>query len=411
MGTCGKQVGGASRLTGQSTIAAGTCAACTDGTFPANGATDCSACTPVANGVGLTCTSATTSRVTACAATYGWASGGAGHDTCVAACPCGKWAKPFATLQPLRCTNHRACGAIQGSATLRATTTAGTATTDTVCADCATGTYAADMWTQCASVTACGNQLTCGARVEVDAATTTIDRTCTPCTDGTYAAANGDCAECSPISGATAVTCTSNADSQPTACVTQCLKKTTKTAAAGTCSLTCATGYWDDSNTCTMCTAIAGNSGAVTCTSATTSKVASGACDNGYFLTAGAKDICTKDTVCHASRVQVTAATATADTVCAACATGTFSASGATACAACTPVAGAATGATSVKKVGAAGAMDTCTAKPVVPAGGAGSTPAAAAGSTPAGSGVSAANTTTIGFASIVLAVFAAVGL
>merc|ERR1719424_1380320 len=92
--TCGKQVGGASRLTGQSTIAAGTCAPCTDGTFAATGATDCSACTPVANGVGLTCTSATTSRVTACAATYGWTSGGAGHDTCVAACPCGKWAKP-----------------------------------------------------------------------------------------------------------------------------------------------------------------------------------------------------------------------------------------------------------------------------------------------------------------------------
>merc|ERR1712166_445807 len=96
----------------------------------------------------------------------------------------------------------------------------------------------------------------------------------------------------------------------------------------------------------TMCTAIAGNSGAVTCTSATTSKITSGACNNGYFLTAGTKDICTMDTVCHASRVQVPAATAPADTVCAACATGTFSASGATACAACTPVAGAATGAT-----------------------------------------------------------------
>merc|ERR1712166_1179877 len=127
----------------------------------------------------------------------------------------------------------------------------------------------------------------------------------------------------------------------------------------------------------TMCTAIAGNSGAVTCTSATTSKITSGACNNGYFLTAGTKDICTMNTVCHASRVQVTAATATADTVCAACATGAFSASGATACAACTPVAGAASGATytctsattsrvsacaaatSVKTAGTTG-MDTC---------------------------------------------------
>merc|ERR1711865_986741 len=119
-----------------------------------------------------------------------------------------------------------------------------------------------------------------------------------------------------------------------------------------------------------------------------------GACNNGYFLTAGTKDICTMNTVCHASRVQVTAATATADTVCAACATGTFSASGATA--------------TSVKTAGTTG-MDTCTAKPVVPAGG-GDTPKPA-GSTPAGSGVSAANTATVGFASVVLAVVAAVGL
>merc|ERR1711865_1142014 len=181
-------------------------------------------------------------------------------------------------------------------------------------------------------------------------------------------------------------------------------KKTTRTAAHGTCSSTCDDGYWDDSNTCTMCVAVE-NAGAVTCTSATTSKVTSGDCTTGYFLTAGTKDICTKDTVCHASRVQVTAATDTADTVCAACATGTFSASGATACAACTPVAGAATGATYT----CTSAMDTCTANPVVPAGG-GDTPKPA-GSTPAGSGVSAANTATVGFASVVLAVVAAVGL
>merc|ERR1712195_304747 len=98
-------------------ILAGTCAACTTGTWGvAAGTTD----------------------------------GGAGHDTCVAACPCGKWAKAFDTLQPLRCVAHDTCGAIQASATLRATTTAGTATTNTVCADCADGTYAAGMWAKCA---------------------------------------------------------------------------------------------------------------------------------------------------------------------------------------------------------------------------------------------------------------------
>merc|ERR1712195_96591 len=119
------------------------------------------------------------------------------------------------------------------------------------------------------------------------------------------------CVECTAISGASAVTCTSNADSIATTCVAQCPKKTTPTAAAGTCSSTCATGYWDNSDTCDACTAVT-NAGGVTCTSATTSKVTSGACDAGYFLTAGTADICTMDTVCDASRPQVTAAANTA---------------------------------------------------------------------------------------------------
>merc|ERR1712195_284336 len=99
-----------SRLVGASGILAGSCAACTDGTYAAGDTNDCAACTPVANSEGLTCASATTSRVTKCAATYGWTSGGVGHDTCVAACPCGQWAKPWVTGQPLRCTAHGVCG-------------------------------------------------------------------------------------------------------------------------------------------------------------------------------------------------------------------------------------------------------------------------------------------------------------
>merc|ERR1712195_447579 len=168
---CGDQLASptVSRLVGASGILAGSCAACTDGTYAAGDTNDCAACTPVANSEGLTCASATTSRVTKCAATYGWTSGGAGHDTCVAACPCGKWAKPWVTGQPLRCTAHGVCGDQLAGAVMRATTTAGTATADKVCADCAADTYAAGYWADCAAITACGNQLTCGARVEVDA--------------------------------------------------------------------------------------------------------------------------------------------------------------------------------------------------------------------------------------------------
>merc|ERR1712166_844967 len=282
--TCGDQVASptvspaaGSRLVGASGILAGTCAACTDGTYAA-GAGDCAACTPVANSEGLTCTDATDSRVTACAATYGWTSGGAGHDTCVAACPCGKWAKTWTTGQPLRCVAVTACAGTNGAATpvTRVQVNAATATADRTCTPCATGFWAAvGDNTNCAAITACGNQHTCGARVEVDAATATADRTCTPCTDGTYAAANGNCGKCTAISGASAVTCTSNADSRTTACATQCPLKTSAT--ADSCGPTCATGYWENTATCDMCTAVSNADGGVTCTSATTSQVTSGA--------------------------------------------------------------------------------------------------------------------------------------
>merc|ERR1712195_346362 len=227
-------------------------------------------------------------------------------------------------------------------------------------------TYAAGYWADCAAITACGTQLTCGARVEVDAATTTADRTCTACADGTYEGAGRNCVECTAISGASAVTCTTAANSRTTACATQCPLKTSAT--ADSCGPTCATGYWDNSATCDACTAVT-NAGAVTCTSATTSKVTSGACDAGYFLTAvdGTADICTMDTVCDASRPQVTAATDTADTKCTDCPTGESS---------------EVTGGVCAKTTTAA----------------------------PAG-GVAAGNTATIGFASVVLAVFAAVTL
>merc|ERR1712195_85066 len=209
---CGTQVGGASRLVGASGILAGSCALCTAGTFGANGAADCAACTTVDNGVGLTCTDATDSRVTACDATYGWTSAAdvAGtHDTCVAACPCGQWAKPWVTGQPLRCTAHGVCGDQLAGAVMRATTTAGTATADKVCADCAADTYAAGY-----------------------------------CADGAYEGAGRNCVECTAISGASAVTCTSSTDSRTAACAAQCPLKTSAT--ADSCGPTCAAGFWEN---------------------------------------------------------------------------------------------------------------------------------------------------------------------
>merc|ERR1712195_175190 len=270
--------------------------------------------------------------------------------------------------QPLRCTAHGVCGD-QLNPNQRATTTAGTATADKVCADCAADTYAAGYWADCAAITACGNQKCGTPRVEVDAATTTADRTCTACAAGTYEGAGRNCVECTAISGASAVTCTSNADSRTAACAAQCPLKTSAT--ADSCGPTCATGYWENTATCDMCTAVTNADGGVTCTSATTSQVTSGACDAGYFLTAGTADICTMDAVCDASRPQVPAATNTADTVCTACPTGESSEVNGGVCAKTTTAAPAATTAA----------------------------PGSATTAAPAG-GVAAGNTATIGFAS-----------
>merc|ERR1712195_228272 len=261
------------------------CGACTGGSFPSSATGACTACTLVAGsiaGTPLTCTSATDSRVTgnkclACAAKTVGAAGA--HDTCKATCAAGSYRAGSGL-----CTT---CGADANAAATGVTYTCTTGPGDRqMTGACAANFYlvetgAADV---CTAVTACSsNQLTgaCFPRVEVDAPTATADRTCTPCTAGTFAA-NGQ---------TNCVTCGADAN-----------------AAATGVTYTCTTGAGDRQMT--------------------------GACAANFYLDgSGAADICRAVTACGNqltgacfARVQVLAATATADRTCTACAAGSYAA-------------------------------------------------------------------------------------
>jgi hypothetical protein len=403
---------------------------CAAGYFKTDGVADvCTACTAVTNGVGLTCTSATNSQVTSCSTGNLFQSSDnadSNADSCVADCTaCALYAKDNV------CTAETPCaGTTDGGTTTRVQVTDTTNTADRTCTPCASGFWAAGN-ANCVAHSTCGCQADKTKRAAATAGTPTANVVCDACTSGSWGANLNNCAACAVVNGAASsatYTCTTNGNSRVSACAA--CDTTVKTvgeddSTPDTCTATCAAGFWDNSKTCTACTAVANSKAGttLTCTSATDSKVA--ACKTDFWKKTGAADSCMAVTKCDTSRPATADATATSDAVCQACADGSFGANSGT-CTTCTAVAGAASGATytctsatdsrvsacaaatSVKAVGAAGAMDTCTAKPVVPAGGGGDEPA---GSTPAGSGVSAANTATVGFASVVLAVVAAVGL
>merc|ERR1719272_2582850 len=167
--TCGTQlaVGSATavaRLKGTAVAADGTatannvCDACTAGTFAATEADNCVACPVDANaatGTTYTCSAGDNARFSACKDTFYKDISGK-SDVCRA---------------------HDACGqAVPGATTTaRATTTAGTATANTVCAACADGTYAT------------GNGA-CGACGTVNGALTAATYTCTTALDSRVSA-------------------------------------------------------------------------------------------------------------------------------------------------------------------------------------------------------------------------------
>merc|ERR1712166_997714 len=232
---------------------------------------------------------------------------------------------------------------------------------------------AADANTDCVAQLQCGNQvteLTCGAGVDrLTGATLLVAGTCADCGAGTWGVASGltDCATYTAagnqLTGETrAVGRTKNLDQTSIAdcaantyagtktdnCVAQtvCGAQTDTTArltgasltAAGTCEA-CDTGSWGGTAiaACTLCTtdANAADGATYTCTKATNSQIS--ACKALYWKdTTGDADVCKAVTDCagtngHATpvtRVQVNAATATADRTCTPCSLGFWAAAG-----------------------------------------------------------------------------------
>merc|ERR1712166_1171805 len=243
---------------------------------------------------------------------------------------------------------------------LRTETTGMTTTADTVCADCAANTWAATGADACAAKTVCGKQVAVGAaaaadRTETTGMTKTADTVCAACAVGTFAVCNGDCTACTVVADSltdTVLSCTSATDSRVVACAaakrkTGGVDATTDAAGtADTCTTDCADGTFVASATaCTRCTTDdnAATTATYKCTSAKNARFVGDCKDKFYKVSSGEKDVCEAHTACGIAVVGAdalrvaTAGTASADTVCAACAAGTY-ATGNGACFSCRTV-------------------------------------------------------------------------
>merc|ERR1712166_1119614 len=180
-------------------------------------------------------------------------------------------------------------------------------------------TGAADV---CKAVTDCAGtngHATPVTRVQVDAATATADRTCTPCSNGFWAAA-GDNTNCVAV----AMKCGDQVAVGGAAPVMREITSVATITADIGCGA-CASGSFPSSAT----------GATYTCTSAPNSQIS--ACKALYWKdTTGAADVCKAVTDCagtngHATpvtRIQVNAATATADRTCTPCSAGFWAAAG-----------------------------------------------------------------------------------
>merc|ERR1712166_669905 len=234
---CGAQTDTTARLTGASLTAAGTCEACDTGSWGGTAIAACTPCTTDANaatGATYTCTSATTSKISACKALY-WKDTTGAADVCKAVVACGKDAVAPATPAD------------------RTTTTAASATANTVCGACQAGYWAAaGDNTACAAVTMkCGDQVAVGGaapvmRAVTSVATITAEIVCGACTGGSFpSSATGACTACTAVAGAKAdadYVCTSASDSRITGnnCLACAAKTVGAAGATDECKATCA---------------------------------------------------------------------------------------------------------------------------------------------------------------------------
>merc|ERR1712166_1420766 len=267
---------------------------CNTGFFESGAAgTDlgCTACTDVTGDLTAathTCTSATDSRTSACAAattTKKTVGADGAMDTCTAACGANTWDNSDVCTALTTCGTQLAVGSATAVARLKGTAVAadGTATANNVCDACTAGTFAATEADNCVACTvdanaATGTTYTCSAgdnarfsackdtfykdisgksdvcrahdtcgiavvgatalRATTTAGTATANTVCAACAAGTYATGNDACGDCGTVTGALTAsgtgvtpvvaaatyTCTSNADIRVSACAADKVK-------------------------------------------------------------------------------------------------------------------------------------------------------------------------------------------
>merc|ERR1712166_1440168 len=320
--TCGNDASGTLRVTtgGDSVTAVATCAACATTTFAALGTDNCveqalaTACAGklVGGGAGSRFTATNNVIDSVCAPCAADSYAADANTDCVAQLQCGDQ------------VTELTCGAGVDRLTGATLLVAGT------CADCGAGTWAVTGLTDCATYTAAGNQVG-GATRAVGRTQTTDQTSIAACAANTYA--SGDTVDC-----VAQITCGNDASGT--------LRVTTggdSVTAVATCAA-CAAGSWAALGTdnCVACTPIANKAAGatLTCTTADNSILVTAQCATGFYEVNQAHhtvaDSCAAVTACAGTdgadtpvtRVEVNAATATADRTCTPCSNGFWAAAG-----------------------------------------------------------------------------------
>ena len=279
----------------------------------------CQFCTPIANASSVTCTDASTSYVVDCIAGL-WKTV---PDTCTDSCAAGYYGDndvchrctQVVNALYITCTNANNSQVVACKSDFWKTI----GNPDTCTLSCALNEYV-DVNGVCQLCTFVANadSMTCSGvnntRVECSygfwktSGTGVSDVCTTSCTTGYYGDVNGVCQLCTIINNAIAVTCTSDSFSQVVACKSNFWKTDGTQGVPDTCTASCASGYYSDSNfVCHRCTPVI-DAISVTCTNATNTRVTE-CIHNMWVVTGIYSDKCQWIEYCESDEYPSTAST------------------------------------------------------------------------------------------------------